>query len=113
MSIEEVGCCGAYCGTCRAYGASCKSCTLGYSSGERDIRKARCKIKVCCVAREHATCADCVAFEDCPTLGQFHAKTGHKYGKYRQALEYIRAKGYGAFLNVAAKWTNAYGRYPT
>ena len=112
MAIEEIGCCGAYCRTCRAYGNPCKGCKAGYDTGERDIEKARCQIKVCCVTRKHSTCAGCADFGDCPTLGGFYAKSGYKYGKYRQALEYIRTKGYVAFLTVAVKWTGAYGRYP-
>ena len=50
MSIREIGCCGAYCKTCRSYttGNNCRGCKLGYESGERDINKAKCKIKVCC-----------------------------------------------------------------
>jgi hypothetical protein len=112
MPIEEIGCCGAYCGTCHAYRESCKGCKIGYDTGQRDIRKARCQIKVCCVTRKHSSCVDCGEFGDCPTLCGFHAKNGYKYGKYRQALEYIRKHGYAAFLTVADKWTGAYGRYP-
>ena len=112
MAQQEVGCCGAYCGTCRVYGAPCKGCTIGYADGERDIRRARCQVKICCVTRGHASCADCAEFESCAVLAGFHGKLGYKYGKYRQALLYIRAKGYAAFLAVAEKWTNAHGRYP-
>jgi hypothetical protein len=112
MPIEEIGCCGAYCGTCRAYHEACRGCKIGYDNGERDIQKARCRIKVCCVTRKHPSCADCPEFADCPTLGEFHAKKGYKYGKYRQALEYIRANGYKAFLTVADGWTGACGKYP-
>ena len=38
----------------------------------------------------------------------------YKYGKYNQALEYIRAHGHGhaAFLNAAKHWTSACGKYP-
>ena len=112
MAKHEVGCCGAYCGTCRAFKAPCKGCTVGYSTGGRDINKARCKVKVCCVTRGHMSCADCTEFECCSTLAEFHCKPGYKYGKYRQALDYIRVKGYSAFHAMAGNWTNAYGRYP-
>lgn len=38
-----IGCCGAYCGTCRALlDKTCKGCKLGYDDGKRDIRAARC-----------------------------------------------------------------------
>lgn len=57
-------------------------------------------------------CADCPEFEGCGTLGGFHAKDGYKYGKYRQALLFIREKGCAAFVTVADEWTGACGRYP-
>jgi hypothetical protein len=110
MAKHEMGCCGAYCRTCRAYRAPCKGCTVGYSTGERDLSKARCQVKVCCVTRGHVSCADCPEFENCSVLAGFHGKSGYKYGKYRKALVCIRTKGYSAFLPVADKWTNAYGR---
>jgi hypothetical protein len=112
MSIQEIGCCGAYCRTCRAYRSPCGGCTSGYASGERDIRKARCQVKVCCVTRGQPTCADCPEFDDCRILGAFHAKNGYKYGKYRQALIFIRKNGHSAFVTVADKWTGACGKYP-
>lgn len=112
MSVQEIGCCGAYCRTCRAYPAPCAGCTQGYDSGERDIRKARCQIKICCISHGHATCADCSESVDCRTLGGFHAKNGYKYGKYRQALLFIREMGYEAFVTIADEWTGAYGRFP-
>jgi hypothetical protein len=48
MSIREIGCCGAYCKTCRTStsGSICRGCKLGYGDGERDIDKAKCKINV-------------------------------------------------------------------
>jgi hypothetical protein len=45
-------------------------------------------------------------------LQAFHGHAGYKYGKYRQAFEYIRGYGYDAFLAIADGWENAYGRYP-
>lgn len=112
MSMQEIGCCGAYCRTCRAYHAPCAGCTQGYDNGERDIGKARCQIKICCISLGHATCADCPDFGSCSTLGVFHAKNGYKYGKYRQALLFIRERGYEAFVNIADEWSGACGRYP-
>lgn len=112
MSAQEIGCCGAYCRTCRAYRAPCAGCTSGYGSGLRDIRKARCRIKICCITRGHITCADCPDFGGCRTLGGFHAKKGFKYGKYRQALLFIRESGYETFVTIADEWTGACGRYP-
>jgi hypothetical protein len=47
LSIEEIGCCGAYCKTCKAFAQkTCLGCKLGYESGERDISKAKCLWKV-------------------------------------------------------------------
>jgi len=113
MSVKEIGCCGAYCRTCRAYKTHCKGCKVGYEAGARDISRARCKIKACCVKREHATCADCGEFLVCSVVNGLYGKTGYKYGKYQQALSYVRENGYRAFLKVADKWTNAYGKYPS
>ena len=112
MSVSEVGCCGAYCGTCPALrNKTCKGCKTGYENGERELQKAKCKIKVCCIKKEHQSCSDCSEYADCGTLSDFYNKNGYKYGKYKQAAEFIRQYGYGAFLEIADKWTNAYGRY--
>jgi hypothetical protein len=112
MSLKEIGSCGAYCRTCRAYGGACKGCRIGYDTGERDIAKARCRIKLCCLSRQLETCAACSEYVTCEVLGALHGKSGYKYGKYRQALDYIRENGYEAFLVVADCWTGAYGKYP-
>jgi len=112
MSVEEIGCCGAYCRTCRAFVQKvCKGCKIGYANGERDITKAKCKIKVCCVKRQQKSCADCAAYSGCPTLNEFYNKNGYKYGKYKQATEYIKENGYDAFIKIADKWSNASGKY--
>jgi hypothetical protein len=113
MSVKEIGCCGAYCRTCRIYRTHCKGCKIGYDVGERDVAKARCGIRVCCLQRRLATCADCSRYSTCGILGSFHGKTGYKYGKYGQALDYVRDNRYEAFLEVADHWTNAYGKYPS
>jgi|GEM_PF-5008009 len=60
----------------------CKGCKIGYKNGERDISKAKCKIKVCCVKMQHTSCADCDEYNSCPTLNDFYNKNGYKYGKY-------------------------------
>ena len=109
---EEIGCCGAYCGTCREYRNTCKGCKTGYLDGSRDLSRARCKMKKCCLARGHVTCGDCGEYESCEIIQSFLNHPGYKYGKYKQALEYIRAHGHAAFLNAAEPWTGAYGKYP-
>ena len=111
MSLEEIGCCGAYCATCKVYMNPCKGCKTGYDGDERDITKAKCAIKRCCVARAFTSCADCLVSASCDTLQSFYGHKSYKYGKYRQAFDYIRRYGYAAFLDIADGWSNAYGRY--
>ncbi|OPZ90454.1 MAG: hypothetical protein BWY74_02324 [Firmicutes bacterium ADurb.Bin419] len=112
MSVEEIGCCGAYCRTCSVFvQQACKGCKLGYENGERDISKAKCKIKVCCVKMQHKSCADCVEYSACTILNEFYDRNGYKYGKYKQATEYIKENGYDTFLNIADNWKNAHGKY--
>lgn len=112
MSIMELGCCGAYCKTCRALSEkTCKGCKLGYDNGIRDINKAKCKIKVCCIQKENHSCADCQEYNDCPIVNEFYHKNGVKYKKYQQALDFILANGYDSFFETADEWKNAYGKY--
>ena len=115
MSSGEIGCCGAYCGTCAELKEGrCPGCRLGYDTGERDLSKARCKMKVCCIEKlglAH-TCADCLSLPTCATLQTFYAKNGYKYRKYKESIEYIRVNGYEAFLEAAEKWNRPYGRLP-
>ena len=110
MDRLEIGCCGAFCKTCRAYGAACKGCKTGYADGSRDLKRAKCAIKRCCMAKGMASCAECSDYDGCPTIQAFPRHPGYKYEKYRQAIAYIRAHGYGAFLARAANWTGAYGK---
>jgi hypothetical protein len=88
----------------------CLGCKLGYGSGGRDISKAKCKIKVCCM-RGYNSCADCAEYSSCNTIQGFYAKNGDKYRKYREATEFIRANGYDKFLAIADGWKRAYGKY--
>ncbi len=112
MSVLEIGCCGAYCKTCRALiDRTCRGCKLGYQNRERDINKARCKIKVCCIKERGVnTCADCPDYTSCKIIQDFYSKSGYKYKKYRQAIEFIRDKGYDRFIEKADKWNGPYGR---
>jgi hypothetical protein len=113
MTIIEIGCCGAYCKTCPALiDKSCRGCKLGYERGERDIDKAKCKMKVCCFKeRNYETCADCPDYLSCEILNEFYGKKGYKYKKYRQALEFIRENGYAKFIEIADTWRGPYGKY--
>lgn len=111
MSVLEIGCCGAVCKTCPPYrNKACRGCKTGYENGERDITKARCRIKVCCIGKGIATCGDCSEYETCDRIREWQSKTGYKYQKYRETLEYIRDHGYDAFLKKSADWKNAYGK---
>ena len=106
-----IGCCGAYCKTCISYiGSNCKGCKLGFDNGERDIDKAKCKIKICCFKeKKFDTCADCSDLSSCKIVSNWYAKDGYKYKKYKQAIEFIKEKGYPEFIILADKWKNAYG----
>ncbi|MBN2488219.1 MAG: DUF3795 domain-containing protein [Methanosarcinaceae archaeon] len=111
--IIEIGCCGAYCKTCGALAdKSCLGCKLGYENGERDINKAKCKMKVCCFKeRKFETCADCLDYPSCKIIEDFYNKNGYKYRKYRQSIEFIRDNGYASFLEIADNWKGPYGKF--
>ena len=111
MSKELFGCCGAYCKTCKVYTQNlCKGCKVGYHTGERDIAKAKCPMKVCCIKRGLTSCADCPEYDSCEILAVFYGHDGYKYRKYHEALTYIRAFGYEAFFYEADGWNGAYGK---
>ena len=113
MSIREIGCCGAYCKTCLASstGSECRGCKIGYESRERDINKAKCKIKICCFKdRKLETCADCQDYSSCKIIYSFHDKSGYKYKKYKQSIEFIRKNGYIKYIKIADKWKGPYGK---
>ena len=107
----KIGCCGAYCKTCRELiGKNCRGCKLGYETGARDINRAKCKIKLCCFRdRNLETCADCSDYGSCKILNDWYSK-GYKYSKYKQSIEFIRNKGYAKFIKAAAKWRGPYGK---
>jgi hypothetical protein len=118
MSLKDeallIGCCGAYCHTCRPLAeGQCRGCKPGYEDGGRDIAKARCKIKVCCFGEKGlATCADCPDLDSCERVQSFYGRNGYKYGRYRQSAEFIRERGYAAFLEIARGWKGPYGKLP-
>jgi adenosine deaminase len=107
-----IGCCGAYCRTCKAFIEDfCKGCKLGYDNGERDINKAKCKIKVCCFKNmEYDSCADCAKLDSCTIIEDLYSKNGYKYKKYKEAIEFIKQNGYKDFIKLADKWNGAYGK---
>lgn len=109
--VRLIACCGAYCRTCRSFVlGSCRGCKLGYDEGERDIARARCKIKLCCLGTKNLeTCAACAEYDACRTLAAFHGKKPKEYRGYRESLDFIRANGYPEFITGARDWTNACG----
>jgi hypothetical protein len=117
MTVEAIGCCGAYCRTCIEWQKekypnerTCRGCKLGYRSGERDISKSKCRIKVCCFKdRGLETCADCSDYP-CEILTEFWGKKGWKYKQYRKQLEFIRQNGYEEFLKRADNWKGPRGK---
>lgn len=112
LPIKFIGCCGAYCKTCPALiDKSCRGCKLGYDTKERDISKAKCSIKVCCINKNYETCADCQDYSTCEIIQGFYSKNGYKYKKYRKATEFIRENGYAKFIEIADKWKYAHGKY--
>ncbi|MFH2020616.1 MAG: DUF3795 domain-containing protein [archaeon] len=106
-----IGCCGAYCKTCKLFIEEvCKGCKIGFDTGERDINKAKCKIKLCCFRdKKLDTCADCVKLESCNIVCSWYAKKGYKYKKYKQAIDFIKKNGYSKFIILADEWKGAYG----
>lgn len=112
MPIKEIGCCGAYCATCRELSKErCHGCKLGYDNGERDIEKAKCRIKLCCIRyKKLDTCGDCKDFASCEIIQTWYNKKGYKYNKYRESIEFIRLNGYKKFIRIADSWKNQYGK---
>ena len=92
---EKIGCCGKQ----------------GYLDGARDMGRAKCRMKKCCLTKGHITCADCGEDEHCEIMQFCLNHPGYKYSKYKQALEFIRAHDYAAFMKAAENWKNAYGKY--
>lgn len=113
MSIAEIGCCGTYCRTCPEFKKGrCLGCKSGYEDGSRDIEKAKCKMKICCIGKGYQTCADCDRYPVCEIIQDFYGKKAYKYRKYKEATLFIKDNGYHAFLEIADTWKAQYGKYP-
>jgi hypothetical protein len=114
-SNRYIGCCGAYCKACKPFNEGfCKGCKIGFDTAERDINKAKCKIKLCCFRdKKMDTCADCNEIETCQIIGSWYNKKGSKYKKYKEGIYFIKEHGYSEFICIAEKWKNAYGKYNT
>ena len=117
MTIEEIGCCGAYCKPClerqrknHPDRKNCQGCKLGYATGERNINRARCKVKSCCYKdRELQTCADCDDYP-CYMLQKFYERKKYPGTQYRASIEFIRKHGYDAFLKKGDQWSGRHGK---
>ena len=110
--VKLLGCCGAYCKTCKVLAENyCIGCKTGYEDKSRDLSKAKCKMKVCCMTKGHVSCADCRELDVCGIMQTFFSKKGYKYGKYKQAIYSIREHGYKKFFAVANTWKMQYGKY--
>lgn len=68
-------------------------------------------MKVCCIRKQYNSCADCDEYSSCDIIQGFYKKDGYKYKKYKEALDFIRANGYGEFITIADGWRMQYGKY--
>jgi hypothetical protein len=89
----------------------CKGCKIGYAEKSRDISRAKCGMKVCCLTNGFVSCADCGELESCKIIQSFFSKNGYKYGKYEEAILFIRKNGYKRFFSIANSWKMQYGRF--
>jgi hypothetical protein len=84
--------CGLYCGACRAYlKESCKGC-------HENTKATWCKLRLCCIEKGYASCAECVEFKEvnaCPKFNNIFSKIiGVVFNSDRKAcVEQIREKG--------------------
>ena len=69
---RAIGCCGVLCEKCRSFiRGVCMGCKGGYDTGERNINKSRCKIKLCCFRdKKLDLCSDCPDVVDCDVLSR-------------------------------------------
>lgn len=109
---DYVTCCGCYCKTCKPYiDGFCKGCKLGYRAGERDINKAKCKIKICCFkGKKLETCADCESVSNCEIFNNRFKVGTRDNERLQEALKYIKDHGYDKFIEKAKKWTSYAGK---
>jgi hypothetical protein len=107
---EYISCCGFYCKTCKEFTKGfCRGCKIGYVNNERDINKAKCKIKLCCY-KNLQTCAECDEYKECSLiLSRFKPET-YSNKKCIQCLNYIKEQGYDIFIEQADHWKNHYGK---
>ena len=68
---------------------TCKGCKQGYLDGSRELSRAKCKMKECCLTKGNITCRDCEEYDCCEIIQSFLNYPGYKYGRYKQAPEYM------------------------
>lgn len=56
------------------------------------------------------TCADCSKLNDCQIINEWYDHAGYKYKKYKEAIQFIRKRGYSEFIRFADEWEGAYGK---
>ncbi len=110
--VEYIACCGCYCNTCKAFTSdNCRGCKLGYDNNERDIKKAKCRIKLCCLTNKILkTCADCNELDQCQIIPSKFKPGTRDYKKCIESLKYINRYGYDNFLEKAKNWKNHFGK---
>lgn len=107
-----IACCGCYCKTCRAFtNNSCRGCLIGYETQERDIGRAKCKIKICCYKEKGLlNCAECGQFSTCTIISGRFKIGSYDNKKCLEALEYISNHGTDDFMEKADKWKGPFGK---
>jgi hypothetical protein len=112
-SRTNIGCCGAYCKTCKPFtDGYCKGCKIGYESGERDLSRAKYKIKICCFKdNKLETCSDCVKYSNCSIFNNRFKSGSYSHKKYQEALFFINNHGYDEFIQMASNWKSSTGKF--
>lgn len=110
--VNYIACCGCYCKTCKAFTSkNCPGCKLGYNNNNRDINKAKCKIKLCCLKDKIIeSCADCSDFYKCSIISNKFKSGTYDNKKCLETLEYIKSNGYNSFIKLANNWKNHFGK---
>lgn len=111
-NLKYIGCCGTYCKTCKPYiEGYCKGCKLGYYTGKRDINRAKCIIKLCCIKeKKYSSCADCDKYLTCKKIKKKFGNDKYNFKKCMQCLDFIKNNGYDKFTKIADKWKGPFGK---
>lgn len=109
---KYIACCGCYCKTCKEFiNHNCRGCIIGYSNKERDINRAKCKIKICCYKEKKlSTCAECIDFANCTIISEKFKPGSYDNKKCMEVLEYIKNNGKKKFMGKANEWKGPWGK---